>query len=269
MKTRLITALVAIVALFVVIYLLPPVAAVVAFCLLCAIAAYEMLGATGVLKRHPLLWVSCAFAAAVPLLTVYGGFQALMAGVFGYVCVSLGWAVFDYKRLGFSQVAEGFFGAFAIPFLLSAALRILTANEMGRQLILMPCIAAWCSDSAAYFAGMLFGKHKLAPHVSPKKTVEGAVGGLLGSLVGMLVFGFVMQHQFGASPDYILLAVGGVIDAAVGQCGDLSMSLIKRSCGIKDFGRLFPGHGGVLDRFDSVLFTAPFFEIMLAFTGII
>ena len=123
MKTRLITAFVAVVVFFTIIYVLPPVVAVVAFRLLCAIAAYEMLGATGALKRHPLLWVSCVFAAVVPLLTVYGGAQALLAGVFGYVCVSLGWAVFDYKRLGFSQVAEGFFGAFAIPFLLSAALR--------------------------------------------------------------------------------------------------------------------------------------------------
>lgn len=269
MKTRLITAVVAIAIFFITLYVLPPVAAVVVFCVLCAIAAYEMLGATGALKRHPLLWASCAFAAIVPLFTTYGGEHALLAGVFGYACISLGWAVFDYKRLGFSQIAEGFFGAFVIPFLLSSALRILMLNDMGHQLILMPCIAAWCSDSAAYFTGMCFGKHKLAPHVSPKKTVEGAIGGLLGGFVGMMIFGFVMQRWFQAHPDYLLLAISGIVGAAVGQCGDLSMSLIKRSCGIKDFGKLFPGHGGVLDRFDSVLFTAPFFEIMLAFTGIL
>ncbi len=269
MKTRLITAVVAIAVFIVVIYVLPPQAAVAAFCVLCAVAAYELLGATGTLKGHPLLWVSCAFAATVPLFTCYGGEDELLLGVYVYACISFVWAVFDYKRLGFSHIAEGFLGAFVIPFLLSSVLRIMTGNALGRQLILMPFIAAWCSDSAAYLVGMCLGKHKLAPHVSPKKTIEGAIGGLAGGVAGMLIFGYVMGRSFGAQPDYLLLAVAGCIGAAAGQCGDLAMSLIKRNCGIKDYGKLFPGHGGVLDRFDSVLFTAPLFEIMLTFTGIL
>ncbi len=269
MKTRVITAVVAIVIFIAVIYFMPPVAAVAAFSLLCGIAGYELLGATGALKGHPLLWFSCLFAAGVPVLTVYAPEKAVLAAVYLYLCVSFVWAVIDHKRLGFSEVAEGFLGAFAVPFLLSAAIRILLHNDMGRQLILMPAIAAWCSDTMAYITGRLFGKHKLAPEVSPKKTVEGAVGGLLGGTIGMLVFGWVMQRYFSAQPQYILLALAGAIGAAVGQCGDLAMSLVKRNCGIKDYGKLFPGHGGVLDRFDSMLFTAPFFEILLTFTGIL
>ncbi len=269
MKTRLITAAVAIAVFIVIIYMLPPAAAVAAFCALCAIAAYELLGATGALKGHPLLWVSCAFAGCMPLLTCFGGGEALLAGVYAYACISFIWAIFDYKRLGFSQVAEGFLGAFVIPFLLSSIIRIMMASDQGRWYLLMPFIAAWCSDSAAYIVGRCCGRHKLAPHVSPKKTVEGAVGGLAGGVIGMLLFGFAISRGLDVQPDYWLLALAGAVGAAVGQCGDLAMSLIKRNCGIKDYGKLFPGHGGVLDRFDSVLFTAPLFEIMLTFTGIL
>ena len=269
MKTRVITAIVAIAIFIVIIYVLPPFAAVAAFCALCAIAAYELLGATGALKGHPLLWVSCAFAFTVPLFTCYGGDGSILAGVYAYACVSFLWAIFDYKRLGFSQVAEGFLGAFVIPFLLSSIIRIMISCDLGRQYILMPFLAAWCSDSAAYITGRCCGKHKLAPHVSPKKTIEGAIGGLAGGALGMVLFGLAMHHFYNAAPNYWLLALAGGVGAAAGQCGDLAMSLIKRNCGIKDYGKLFPGHGGVLDRFDSVLFTAPLFEILLAFTGIL
>lgn len=118
----------------------------------------------------------------------------------------------------------------------------------------------WLADAGAYFGGSLFGRKKLCPNISPKKTVEGAVSGviigtLLSLLVGLFFTSFLFQN--GERVNYLLLAVYGFLGAIVSIIGDLSFSLIKRSCGIKDFGNLIPGHGGMLDRFDSVIFSAP------------
>ena len=121
----------------------------------------------------------------------------------------------------------------------------------------MPLVAAFMSDAAALFTGMACGKHKLAPKASPKKTVEGAVGGLIGGVLGMIVFRIVFFFVTLQPLSIGWCMVIGLVGAFMGQLGDLSFSVIKRQCGIKDYGRLLPGHGGVLDRFDSVIFAAP------------
>ena len=269
MKQRTITAIVALAAFWLIVYILPPVVAVLAFCALCAISAYELLGATGALRNHPLLWVCCVFAAVVPIVSSVKGIYGVLGLVFVYTVVSFIWAVFDHERLDFAKLAEGFVGAVVIPLLLSSILRILIGYPLGRYWVLMPFLAAWCCDTFAYFTGMAFGKHKLAPYVSPKKTVEGAIGGVLGGVLGLVIFALIMTNTQNASFNYVVLIPAGAIGAVLGTFGDLSMSLIKRKAGIKDYGNLFPGHGGVLDRFDSVLFTAPFFEILLSLTGIL
>jgi len=114
-------------------------------------------------------------------------------------------------------------------------------------------IGAWVTDTFAYFTGMLLGKHKLIPDVSPKKTVEGSIGGTLFCAVAFVVFGVITNTWFGTDANFLLLAIGGVFIAVIAQIGDLIMSVIKRHYGIKDYGKIFPGHGGMLDRFDSVL----------------
>ena len=147
-------------------------------------------------------------------------------------------------------------GGVAIPLAMGCLLR-LRLMDFGGGLVLMPLVAAFMSDSAALFTGMACGKHKLASKASPKKTVEGAVGGLVGGVVGMIVFRiaffFVTVHALSIGWCMVI----GLVGAFMGQLGDLSFSVIKRQCGIKDYGRLLPGHGGVLDRFDSVIFAAP------------
>ena len=121
-----------------------------------------------------------------------------------------------------------------------------------RQLIWLVFLAAFGTDIMAYFTGMAIGKHKLCPHLSPKKSIEGAVGGVIGSVVFCVLFG----HFF--APDFkVLCLIIGFFGSIVSQLGDLSASAFKRQMGIKDYGNLIPGHGGILDRFDSVLFTAP------------
>jgi len=122
-----------------------------------------------------------------------------------------------------------------------------------KHLTWLVLIAAFGADIMAYFSGMAFGKHKMAPNLSPKKTIEGAVGGIVGSAVVCGLFGY-----FAAPHLFIHSVIIGLAGAPVSMCGDLTASAYKRKMGIKDYGRLIPGHGGIMDRFDSILFTAPF-----------
>ena len=272
MLQRTITGVVALAIFLLVLYVLPAVCMTVMFCLLCAVAAHELVNAVGAFKGHPLRWVTCLAAAVMPLLT--GSAEAAMTAmtglVFGYVFLAFVWAIFDNQRVRFEELAYGFFGGILIPYMLTSVLRIYrTDAELGQYLVLLPFIAAWACDSLAYTVGVFFGKHKLAPAVSPKKTIEGSLGGLLGGAGGVVLMGYVLTRLGDVSVNYLLLALVGAAAAVAGQLGDLSMSLIKRNVGIKDYGKLFPGHGGVLDRFDSVLFTAPIFEIILLLTEII
>lgn len=135
--------------------------------------------------------------------------------------------------------------------------------ENGIYLVILPFVAAWITDSCAYFVGVTLGKHRIAPYLSPKKTVEGTVGGILGCMLGMLLYGGIIQFFFNIDANYVLLALLGMIGALAAEFGDLSMSFVKRQFRIKDYGNIMPGHGGILDRFDSLLFAAPVVEILL------
>ena len=110
---------------------------------------------------------------------------------------------------------------------------------------------------------MFLGKHKLAPKISPKKTLEGLVGGVVAAVVGMIIFCVILQHFFGFSYNIAAACVYGLLGSLAGVFGDLSFSVIKRQTGIKDYGNLIPGHGGILDRFDSTIFIAPLVEILM------
>lgn len=268
MKVRLISAAVGVVLFILVVYIAPPWAALLAFSLICAIAAYEALHNTHVLEKSPLLWLCCLAAFCVPAATSYD-IQYLLPLVYVFTLLLFFWAVIHPEKITFEQIAQCYLGALIIPYLLSGVIRILVQYEKGRIYLLAPFLAAWFCDSLAQITGMLFGKHKLIPKVSPKKTVEGSAGGVLGGIAGLLVYGFVIRRYFDCQPDFGLLALGGLAGSLAGMLGDLAMSLLKRKSGIKDYGNIMPGHGGVLDRFDSVLFTAPLFELLLRFTDIL
>lgn len=128
-------------------------------------------------------------------------------------------------------------------------------NPIGKYLIWIVFIIAWCCDTAAYYSGKFFGKRKLCPRVSPKKTIEGSIGGILGSVIGIIIWGIISRYN--VPFNWSLLILLAVIGSVISQIGDLSASLIKRYVGIKDYGYIMPGHGGLLDRFDSILFTIP------------
>ncbi|WP_430882756.1 phosphatidate cytidylyltransferase [Fusibacter sp. JL216-2] len=121
-------------------------------------------------------------------------------------------------------------------------------------------ILAWGSDTFAYFAGRLFGRHKLIEHVSPKKTIEGSIGGLVGATLLSVGFAYMFKPEFMTFAIFL-----GLIGSILAQSGDLIASKIKRYCGIKDYGKIMPGHGGVLDRFDSIILTGPFIYYFIFF----
>lgn len=179
--------------------------------------------------------------------------------------VFFGYAIFKGGKVKFNQIMAGLFGSIAIGWSFASFLR-LEASGIHRAYLLLPFILSFACDTFAFFAGLTLGKHKLAPKVSPKKTIEGSIGGLAGNMACGLLFVWVMDRFFGGSAiGYGPMALLALLCGVVAQVGDLSFSLIKREFGIKDYGHLFLAHGGVLDRFDSVLFAAPVIEIIFSF----
>lgn len=254
-------------------FILPPIVLEIALVLLCGLAAWEITVPTGLVRDRDVA-VLCTLIAVGFGWNATNGMHTsayreicalglLLIAVVGLFAVLLR----RHDTMHFHQIACGLFGSVLLPYLLLALMRIFQM-EKGRYLVLLPLLAAWGSDTFAYFAGRFFGKHKLAPVISPKKTIEGAVGGVLGGSVCVLIFTVILDLTLGFALPYWAAAVLGAIGAAIGQIGDLSFSVIKRQTGIKDYGHIFPGHGGVLDRFDSVIFVAPVVELVLRAVGV-
>lgn len=166
-------------------------------------------------------------------------------------------AVVCNEKYSFLKCASMSFIAIYIVLSMSFIARLRSMN-LGIHLMFIAFICAWISDTGAYFCGLLFGKHKLIEKISPKKTVEGAVGGVVFSGIGGIVFGIIEKLCFSNSANLAALFVICAIGSVFGQFGDLIESMIKRYFKIKDFGNIMPGHGGLTDRFDSVMLTAPY-----------
>ena len=129
--------------------------------------------------------------------------------------------------------------------------------EQGRFLVLLPVICAFLTDGGAYFAGIFLGRHRGVTRVSPNKSIEGYIGGILSGAIFLLIYGVLLEQFAGLDASLPVLAVYGLVGSAVTELGDLSFSFVKRQFGVKDYGDLLPGHGGMLDRFDSMVFAAP------------
>ncbi len=263
MVIRTVVAVVCLPLIFLVLYVLPPIAIPIALAVLCAIGVYEALCATGFLRHKRVEAYSILLAALIPFW-VYNGSVGVyaLAGLFLYVFLLFCEAIASKNTMGLERLGGTFFLALFIPLALTSFLRIRFLDQW-RFYILFPFVAAFLSDACAYFTGMTLGKHKLAPSLSPKKTVEGAIGGFLGATIGMVLYGFIWSRFFEGDMNYPILALYGALGSIASQIGDLSFSCIKREYGLKDFGNLFPGHGGVLDRFDSVILCAPLMELLL------
>lgn len=193
-----------------------------------------------------LVLVPLTFFATAPFLTLF----ALSTFVLCFMLVML-FRIRDIKQAA-QESALLIMGILYIPLLLGH-LALLRSLPFGTSWILLLLIIVMCGDSAAYYCGTAWGKTRLYPEVSPKKSVEGSIGGLFGSIAGALVTKATIFPQL----TVIDCLATAVLLGVLGQLGDLFESLLKRSCGVKDSGTIFPGHGGVLDRLDSILFAAP------------
>lgn len=166
--------------------------------------------------------------------------------------------VVKYPKYSANQLFSTIFGIFYIPVMISFIFKTRETIAFGQWLAWMVYVSSWGSDTCAYAVGRLFGRHKLAPNLSPKKSIEGSVGGIIGSALIGVIFGLIMSNFTGKSENLIIIfAVIGGLGSVISQIGDLAASGIKRNYDIKDYGHLIPGHGGILDRYDSIIITAP------------
>lgn len=263
MKTRVITAAVLLPLLLLVVLAAPKIFTAILFAAMSAIAAYELLAGTGLVK-HPRL---CAYTALSACWCVLWcglgiGYAWLLLGILLFWVAVFAEMMASEMKLAFDKAAVCLAGGIILPLLFGAIVR-LHSGPQGRFFILIPFVLAFLSDTGAYFAGLKFGKHKLAPLISPKKTIEGVIGGVLGAIAGMLLYCAVLGLFFKFDVNCLYAVIYGILGSAAGVFGDLCFSVIKRQTGIKDYGNLFPGHGGILDRFDSMMVVAPLVEVLM------
>ncbi len=269
MKSRIITGLVGTAAVIGWLFsMYTPVFSVV-LAVVGAIGVYEMVKAFEI--KNPVIKVlSILISLLVPLWFEYK--EKLNIPVFPVIAfivmLFLIIMVLDFKNLKFEQITCSLFASAFIPSALSSVILFRDVYKAfpeaykksdGIFFILFAFFCCWLSDTFAYFAGRFFGKHKLAPVISPKKTVEGAIGGVIGTLIINIILFFIFRYRFALSEavSLPLVMISSVCLSVISIFGDLAASTIKRHHGIKDFGNLLPGHGGVMDRFDSSCFVFP------------
>ena len=263
MKTRIIAGCALLPLLLLVVLAAPKICTAILFGLMAAIAAYELLVGTKLVKHARL----CVYSACSAFWCVLwsglniGNVWLLLGALLFWVALFAEVMASD-MRIPFSKIAVCLVAGLILPLLFGSVVRI-HSGVHGRHFILIPFAMAFLSDTGAYFAGMKFGKTKLAPTISPKKTVEGVVGGVLAAMVGMLIYCMVLQVFFEMKPNYLFALLYGLLGAGAGVFGDLCFSVIKRQTDIKDYGNLIPGHGGILDRFDSMMVVGPLAEVLL------
>lgn len=235
--------------------------------LVSTIAVWEIVSCVGHSKKWyvlaPAFLTSVAVQVLPRILSVDTYLTAVLLIYLGFSVLIMTEAVFSKGSFKLSEATQ--IGMMVIyqsfGFAALVLLRDFDENN-GLYLFLLAFLIPWVCDAAAYFVGVFFGKHKMIPDVSPKKTVEGAVGGIVGVVISAVIFGLIMQFGFGRIPNYFMLVAISLIGGFVSQWGDLIASLLKREYSIKDYGKIFPGHGGIMDRFDSMIAVSIFVYIV-------
>ena len=291
MLTRIISGAVGVVLLGAVLFFYDTIVLPIAVAAIIAVMLFELLRAVKLHKCIPILLAAEACGIAVPIL--YGIFTKLSVDgpavlphnefkawryahdynlyVFGIILLCA-FVVFitwlrKHKEIRYEQV----FFVLAVMILVPQAMTTMVRmerydSENGLFLLIMGLCGAWIADTGAYFTGVALGKHKLCPEISPKKTIEGLVGGILTTAIVYTV-AFSCYYGFTAKRAVIAFITGAVC-AVIGTVGDLSASMVKRQIGFKDYGKIMPGHGGLMDRFDSVLFVLPTFYVFITLFGV-
>lgn len=242
---------------------------------LCFTATFELNRSCGV-ENKPVMVLSLVVSAMLPVYYEYGHYlneiEALNLKaeylIAIYVLLLCFLMLHNHEKTKFSQISFVVMSSLFVPYSFTRLMFFRDiaeyypekgyTNAHGIFLILFILFSACMTDTCAYFAGSFLGKHKLCPKISPKKTVEGAIGGVIGCVIANVVLYAVYNNFIFENPvnNYFPIVVASIITSIVGMCGDLTASLIKRNYGIKDFGNLIPGHGGIMDRFDSIMFVS-------------
>ena len=269
MKTRIISGVVAAVLVAGLLFINSffPITVVIAVAVLAAIAVYEMLFLTGAVKTKTPVIMAMIFIVALQF-SYMGYFINETPLTVIYVLILAVFAVIKHKTFNVTELAM----TVAMPIILGFAFvciaSMINANAGLLYFVLLFNFAC-VTDIGAYFVGCSVGKHKLAPEISPKKTVEGAIGGIVCSMIGTVIICLVFQAILGKPINILVLTLTTPVFSVLGMFGDLFASLIKRHFGIKDYGNIMPGHGGVLDRTDSILLIAPALVLFISLVSVI
>lgn len=271
MKIRIISGAVAIVLLVIVLVLHKTVLFPIALTLIGGLMAGELLHAEKMTKEYFLYVWSVIYAGCAAFIPRIAGLDAVdissvslyIMATFAYIVISQFYILIRHKEIELGR------HYISMTYTVLAVLCMFSLSQMerieynGLEYIILTCIGAWVADSGAYFAGTFLGKHKLCPSISPKKTVEGLIGGMAANAVVFFAIAMISCKMTDQYMNPWLYGFIGIVCAILGLLGDLTASLIKRDSGIKDFGNIMPGHGGAMDRFDSLIYIAPFILVIL------
>lgn len=238
--------------------------------LICFLSTYELFGAMGIKKLFLITIPSMIFSTILPL---YGYSIIWRTALYIYTFLLFCVMIFLNNRLNFKDIGVIYSVTLLITMSLSTIVGLRNyGGNIGTFYLLFALSISWLSDTGAYFCGKLFGRNKLCPDLSPKKTIEGAIGGMVVCMLSSITIGIIFEQFIfdgKATVNYSNLLVISFVGSLISIMGDLSFSAIKRSCHVKDFGNVIPGHGGVLDRFDSVIFVVPFVYIILKYLNVL
>ncbi|MDR2932202.1 MAG: phosphatidate cytidylyltransferase [Oscillospiraceae bacterium] len=264
MKQRVISSLIGLGVLVVVFFFLDTLLFNIVIGLIGVLAVLELLNAVKCTRFRALTALGVFIAAAIPFAQEHNVRVLMPAILFVLVLAFFIILLKDHEKLRVEQVAMVFLFSVFVPVFFSSAiyLRNSFGAGVGGLYLLWALGSAWLSDTGAYFTGRAFGKRKLAPLISPKKTVEGAIGGVVVATAAMVLVAYLYQSAmalwaYPITVNYLLLVLLTPVFSVIGILGDLSASVIKRQFDVKDYGNIMPGHGGIMDRFDSALFTLP------------
>ncbi len=277
MKMRILTGLVGGALAFVVLLLLPPIFLNIAMSVICGVAMYEVLIVSRFVGHRGLTAAAVVFAMLTPFFLLPGNILPATGAMLLYVAVLTFLQIKYHETLSVERIGFVFFISVVFPLAFSclAYLRpysLRGSDADGLFYVFLALVIPWMCDMGAYFVGTFLGKHKMCPGISPKKTIEGAVGGIVIAVLSALLAAFLYQTlslQDTASVSYWQVGGLALICTPLSIMGDLLASIIKRQCRVKDFGNIMPGHGGFMDRFDSLTLTAPLLFIVVHYIPLI
>ena len=272
MKSRIITGIIGIV-LLIIILILPPIALFIALSAACALAMFELLSTTHATLDRGMLIVSISYSALMPFFIYFESLLPASIITLLYLIIMICLQIYRHNLYSIEQTSFVLLMSLIFPISFSsvAYLRVFN-NRDGLFYVLLAIIIPWMSDIGAYFVGTLFGKHKLCPTISPKKTIEGLIGGIIVSVISAVIVGLIYKYFFLKDIATVVMwqvVLLALVCAPLSVIGDLFASMIKRQYHIKDFGNIMPGHGGIMDRFDSFLLVVPFIYLIVHYLPLV